>query len=405
MRWPFLNTLLQPREIAGIEVRLVGQELMCDYVITQRKSGRIVIIEKSEASLHLDALLGKLPKGMPICLVLGGKGVVLKKHAVLSENIEEALGGLFPNIQIASFAYQHIRMSKHSVIALARLEQVASLIREFNDAGHEVLNIDLAFGSLPLVMPMLRDLASPLATTEWELIPSEGGLADFSPHFSSQPIAYQLGNDTFTSNHLASLAACLNTLLSPGESLQNAEVLLVSKQNYQYKQLFRFAGISFLVFMLVALLINTFLYFSWSEKLQQQSLSLATQGNVIAKLDSLQSHYNAQRQFLEKNSLGQSSLTSWYADQIGASMVDGIGLTGLQIFPADPENKKDEKLVQEFLGNRIIIKGNSQRSAQLNEWIKKLQLLSWVKEVKVMPYSENREGKGEFELQVSIVKL
>jgi|GEM_PF-4625872 len=402
MGWQFLNTLLQPREIAGVEIRLVEQDLVCDYVIVQKKSGKVVIVEKSEASLHFDALLAKLSKSIPLCLVLGGKGVILKKHAVLSDNIEEALGGLFPNIQIASFAYQHIRMSKNSVIALARLEQVASLIRKFNDAGHEVLNIDLAFGSLPSVMPMLKGLASPLATSEWELTPSEDGLADFSPHPPSQALSYQLGDDAFTSNHLASLAACLHTFLGPVESLQNVDVLLISKQNYKYKQLFRFAGISFLAFMLVALLVNTFLYFSWSEKLQQQSLSLATQGNVIAKLDSLQSQYSAQRQFLEKNSLGQSSLTSWYADQIGASMVGGIRLIELQIFPANPESKKDENSVQGFLSDRILVKGNSQRSVQLNEWIKKLQSLPWVKEVKVMPYSENREGKGEFELQISI---
>jgi Tfp pilus assembly protein PilN len=404
MRWQFLSNLVQPREIAGIEVQFVEQtRFACDYVVVQKKSGKLNIIEKSEEPLSLEAILLKLPKGIPLCVVLGGKAVVVKKHTMLLDNIEEALGGLFPNIQATSFAFQHIRLSNNSVVALARLEQVDALIELFNTAGHDLMSIDLAFGSLPSVLPLLKGLGTPLYTNEWELYPSDEMLADFSPRPHSPPITYHLADDAFTSHHLPAFAACLNSFLGPIEPLYNTPDLQRSKKNYQYRQLFRVAGVSFLSLMLIALLVNTFLFFSWSEKLQQQSVALAMQGNSLTQLDSLQSQYNAQRQFLEKNSLVQNSLTSWYADRIGASIVAGIRLTALQVFPTNPEIKKDEKVAELFLNNKILIKGSSKSSALLNEWIRLLQSLPWVKEVKVLPYSENMEGKGEFELQLKII--
>ena len=101
--------------------------------------------------------------------------------------------------------------------------------------------------------------------------------------------------------------------------------------------------------------------------------------------------------------LNKNSKTSFYADQIAASVPKGIQFSVLDIFPLiEKQNNFQENQLQEFKQNIILIKGLSKSSTVYNQWVRKLKKLDWIKTVDHLDYKDVDRNNAEFELRLGI---
>lgn len=394
--------ILNPKKVAGVKIHTGDNgNTVFNYVLLEQKSGQAVMTDKSEYDYSFDQLLQKLPRGIPVGLAVDGNSVLVKKSPSSNSDPTDVLPHIIPNIQIQNFTFQTIHLQDTGVFALIRTEILDEYIRQFDERGHHALSCNLAFLGVEQLLVAVPESFNPLCTARWEIVHAKGMITGFQLRKDPTSVSYLLNGTPVTDRHVLALTSALQSLLGTEPDLQNAPSLHLARKNYLYERVFRFGGILFLAVISVALLFNAFFFFEYTRKLEQQTITLAANQKQLVHLDSLQKLHHTKQQFLEGNSLMRPSLTAWYADQIGASRVEGIRLSELHIFPPEKANKTKE-VEQHFQSGLIKIKGISRQSADLNRWLNILQSLEWVKEVKVLPYSENREGQGEFELEVRV---
>ena len=95
-----------------------------------------------------------------------------------------------------------------------------------------------------------------------------------------------------------------------------------------------------------------------------------------------------------------ASRTSYYSDQIAATVPTSIQLTELSINPLEKKLRKGEQEMV-FQTNLIQVSGRAKRSTHLNNWIKTLKKYDWIKSVSILNYTQdNARVSGEFNIAI-----
>lgn len=398
----WLQRIVRPAQLAGLGLQVgPDQVVRVEFVLLRYKAGKLSLEAVSKTSGTWEEVLAQLPPGAPIALAVDGKGILIKRCPPVSGALPEFVAQVLPDIQTASFAFQAISLPQESVLALVRQEFINTYIRQAETAGHRVLHLDLAFLGLETLLSLLPDVVE---IPFWQLQQAEGRLSGFQTGSEGAAGSFNIGEEQVSARHLRAFASALAPFSGTGNTVSQLPAVQASLRNYQLERYFQVAGFAFLGALFLALLLNTLMFFQLDKRLQQQSLSLAVHQEQLALLDTLKSKYQEKQLFLDQNSLASPSITSWYADQIGASVLPGIQLTVLQIFPLENNRKGPKTEGPRFANGIIRLKGISQRSPDLNQWIKVLNAMAWVREVTVLPYAETTDGKGEFELEIRLKK-
>ena len=394
------RTFVSPRTVAGVEIRPDGAgNFVCDYVVLEQRSGKAEVVEKSAAPCTPEQLAEKLPRNIPVGLVVNGKGVLVKKGPGTGGEPGDVLAHLLPNLQIQEFAFQTLDLPDGQAFALMRAESLLACIRLLEERGFRVLAADLAFAGVGNFLAAFREAPQPLPVAKWLLTHESGAVTGFQADGEDAPEQALPGGSDLHTGHILAFSAALGRLLDTDTGLQNLPSLDSARREYRHEKLFLTGGIAFLALLLLGLLANTLFYFNYQDRLGRQALVLARHERQLAYLDSLQRLYQERQRYIGSTGGGQPGLSAWYADQIGASVPEGIRLTALQVNPAEKAGKFQDKELH-FQSGVIRIKGISRQSTDLNRWLKALKALDWVREVQVLPYSENRTGVGEFELEL-----
>ena len=110
---------------------------------------------------------------------------------------------------------------------------------------------------------------------------------------------------------------------------------------------------------------------------------------------------NTKNAFIEMSGLKNASRVSFYADRIAMDLPEKIRLIELNVNPLEKKIKTGEPIV--FGHNNIVVKGNSKRSSDLNNWILILKQNDWVSDILVINYQqENPLEPGVFEIKISV---
>ena len=398
----WLQRIVRPARVAGLSLQVeADQSLRVDMVLLRYQAGKLEVEAISSTPGSWEATLAQLPADIPVALAVDGKGVLTKRCPPVSGALPEFVAQVLPDIQATAFAFQLMSLPRESVLALARQELLNHFVRQAEAAGHRVLHLDLAFLGLETLLPALPD---PVEMPFWLVQHAEGRLTSFQAGSGSDSRTFSIGDQQVPARHLTAFAAAMAPYAGAANGVSQLPAVQASQRNYQLERYFQVGGIAFLGFLFLALCLNTLLFFQLDKQLQAQNLSLAAHREQLALLDTLKNKYREKQVFLDQNSLASPSITSWYADQIGASVPPGIQLKALRIFPEDSRRKGAKAEGPRFVPGLIQVKGISQRSPDLNQWIKVLNSMSWVQEVTVLPYAETSDGQGEFELEVLVKK-
>jgi hypothetical protein len=145
------------------------------------------------------------------------------------------------------------------------------------------------------------------------------------------------------------------------------------------------------------------LFEKYNTKQQELKVELAQQQNLLTQRDTLAKKLQQKQAVLgDQSNLGQSK-SSFYADQLAASLPNSMQLTELLVFPKI-ENKSynNEEEIPRYQNNKIIIKGQCQASVFYNNWKRNIKDFDWVEKIHNLSYQNDKNGVGVFALEITI---
>lgn len=392
---------LHQHKIASLEVVILPQGAGYQYnlVILERIKNKLDIVHEYRGLESFEKVRTYLNKGTPLIINVTGKGILIKQQSgVYGDDKAQVFSQFMPGTQPALFYFDHIKIGQNNILVMARREIIDSLCADFTVLGYRIAGV--AIGPTPILWGVKMQVVQPgvintgtyvITVDAQELISVREQMDDGNDmiQMDATPLKGWVG---------ALICLGLKYVVTPEALMINNEVEGHAGY-FIFKQKFKKFFVFYLSILLVVLLVNAIFFLKLSDEIPEQDIQLSVYANMIANEDSTLTEDNNRLEAIRSIQGDKESHLAYYADQIAASMPSQIQLVELIIFPIEKEKIKHEIKFREDI---IIIRGRSERSFFLNEWINILKKLSWVENVQVLPYSESADGKGNFDLEIKI---
>ena len=375
----FLRNRLGPSKVAGLHVRLNGENPQMDAAVVKKEN---TTIEKDATHSGLQdskQLREVLDTSLPICLSVDGKGVLHKtinaSEAGPNPKIDKLIQLILPNAKASDFFHQIVKEDENEyIVSIIRKEALYQLNDDLNTRGFVVVQVSLG----PFAARLLEQEEEEEEEVQKEENPAAGQVAyaNAFQYFLPQTLKIAIKENEFTEYD----------------------------DEFIQKRIFTAMGWAGLVVFLGVLLINYFTFSALDVRNQELSHSVENYQDQLNYLEALEKRTQQREQFLQGAGwLSPDSKTSFYADRIAATVPREIRLSVLNIFPREKNKNRSEKRKWLYDGARIAISGNSNRSTSVNEWMKQLENLAWVKKVELVNYTQKAlRDRGEFEIHIMI---
>jgi len=373
-------------------------------VVLLRKKGSEVQIVKREMDVEtFDGLLGLLPKGIPVVLVIEGKGIVNRK--LNTENLTsemEIVSRVLPNAKPIDFYIQKTAIKENEIfLTLARRATVDEILDRFKKEKRFVIKV--IFG------PFLINHVASLLDEKYENINGklggyrmENGLIKEIDIKSNQGTGrYRLGSELLSEDDIIAFAGAFSFFVEQAEISIEIPGVDDQREEFLFKRMFNIIGASLLLLVFVVLMGNLVLYQQYSKKSADLMDQLAINEDLIYELETVEGVLKSKEDFIGRSGFLQSSKLSYYADRLACTLPESIRLTKCDLEPLQKKLKNNEQ--PEFTNNQVRVAGLTNESTILNSWIKTINKEPWVKDVRVINYKQEKNADpGEFEIEIQI---
>lgn len=396
------NALFMHRKSAGISMYIEGENMSYDLVVLERKKEEIQIITQQTNIENLEILSSKLPEKIPVSLSINGRGVLHKKLPDGSD--EQLLHAVFPNADPEQFYIQKKRAKEGIFCSVIRRKKLDQICQEFANKNIWLIDIRLGIFNLHLLWSYLGKPGC-ISTNKHQLFfDKSGNIETFKNAADHGEQNYSLGGDMIPAALIQAYSNSLSLFIAVPSSF-NHPIIEQTKREYQYKQVFDKSWKYVLGFIGVIVLINSSFFYYYKNKNQQLSGVSTYAFHQIAELDTLKKRAQQQKKIIESTNVNQSTDLSFYADQIGKSLPEGMQLNSFNIFPMlGSERDYEQGSLIKYNSQNINIKGKCNSSLVYNKWIKQLEELDWVNKVQHLEYKDVDKTLAEFELQIIITE-
>jgi hypothetical protein len=310
------------------------------------RSGDKITVSKHSEFKNILHFSKQHKPGMPVVLNVSGKGILAKEVDENSLSATEAFKLVLPNSKAEDFYFQKLSGERLQIV-MVRHEIANSYLYELSDAGLVVLSLCLNL--------------------------------DESEHKK----------------------AGINLLLG----LENIEVELPvlrgNLEQLQAKVKLKGIGILTAVSILIALLVNSFCYVTYSAKVTELEKEHNFTKDKVDRYQTIESDVSEKIHFIKSTGWTGGYPLAWLTDRVMASKPSSIEMSELRINPFLEKSLDEKSVVYENL--RIIMRGRSNDAVELNGWLQKIRSMTWVTNCELVSYTFNKEsGKGEFLLALNI---
>ncbi len=397
-----INRLKKYKKVVGLEVLIKpDQTYVYQVIILEKKKNKIEIIDQYQDLSDISAI--KKIEGisdLPIAMVVNGKSVLNKRILNINVAGDNPVAAVIPNANIEEFAYELYVSDQSTWISIIRKDLLETIIHSFSEEGLSVIDLSIGMFSVKNLLSLLPN-QSMLQTSAFQLDTKEEEVISFrARNEDNETLKYHIGEDDLDDRLLLAFSKAFSNLVAIPKDIHNTQRVEKEEETFLYTHLFQKTKWVGLLGIFGLLLFNFMIFNYLNNKNQKSGVQLSMHQNQLSQLRDLKTRYQEKQMFFKQTSVLKPSKTSWYADEIATSMQEGIQLQQLEISPSI--NKKKRRIDQQYLFDqrKLLIKGKSQKSNFLNSWINDLQALNWVETVNVLPYSEEGNGRGEFELEV-----
>ena len=394
--------IYQQSAFAGVECVQQGDDFYYNLCILKKEKDNATIVLQKEQIPSIAILKEQLEDDMPIFLAVNIKGMLHRQLDYPPKDDLEALSALFPSAKAEDFYVQHIPSGNQHFVSVVRQDTLNQLLNQLTTEGLWIVNAFLGSFWMAEVLPILPPLQE-LQGAQLLLQIEQQEIVGFRKQIAVGQARLALGNDMVQEPLVLALSMAFLGITQPSIQGIAAPIIEQQQSNFYYKKLFHYTSIAALGFFFMALLGNYLLFDHYNQQQQSLQMEVNQQRSLLVQRDSLAEKYANKRALLgDQLYLGESK-TSFYADQLAASLPSTLQLTSLVLFPLIKErNFNPEEQLPRYSNQTIIVSGTCQASVFYNNWKRAIKELDWVKSIHNLSYQNAANGQGMFELEIRL---
>lgn len=390
-RW-IPGSYLTKSAVCGVECVFAETGITYHYAVLQTRKNKIDIATHGSTSDVNEVLAVAKKASAPLCLVLNGKGIMVKKILFSGNDtldLKDLMQQHLPAIQASEFYiqfYKHENGSGH--IALCRKEQLNQLL---GVSGQKAEPANVYIGpAVCNAMSLITASYNRLTSSTLRLELSNGFLDESYPLGDTDPVTLTVDGLSVPPSHIIAFAAGFAYLSRQDVyATDNTEIERLPKQHAE-KIRVRILLFFFIAILFVISGVNSVLFFQKFEEHNTLEVELNLYESKNSQITRLLDEYQKKKSLIEQAGVFDHKKISVYADKIAASLPQDIVLRELYFNPEDGEAELDS--LADFRQNELIIKGNCSKSLLLNDWVNVLKSQSFVKSVNLENYIFSSEG-------------
>ena len=221
--------------------------------------------------------------------------------------------------------------------------------------------------------------------------------------FKNEQVAdrdFIINDDTLSQRELPLLATFINYKYPNPDIEFDIEFLSKNKNEFKFKKWFKIAGIFTLVFFLTSLSLSHYLMGYYTNALaEKESLNEMSQKNIMM-VNTLNKEKLLKEKILLSSGINNKNFLTKYIADIGNSVSSNIILNTIQVMPSLKKVKTASKI--DFDINGISITGISVNDTSFNDWLKKLEALTWIQKMDIEAYSQESKTENAFTIKIKI---
>jgi len=401
-----LKTFSQPSCVTGIEIILQGNDTWTYSVVTLRKTGSRISIEKQAEGIdNMEALKATIDKKFPLVLSITGKGIIHKRIANTEETGDPGalLAKALPGASSREFSIQLSPVDeRQAFVSIVRNSILENVLAAFSQSGITAVS-ECFLGPFAL-----NNTLEQLGINHQLLIGGQTIIIESNVIIALQPSAeaaepyLKIGNELLSSALLIAFGSAFSGFAPGWKGIENSEALNELKEEFRAKRKFERTGLTSLVALFLLLLVNYFVFSTYWQRNNELNAAYALNESAIQQYDTLQKELAFKKKFLEDNGLLEHSKTSFYTDELAKDLPAAIRWISFKINPLKTE-KNNEENVFSFENRVIDISGKCGQSAELNQWMKQVRQYPWAKDVLLVNYTQSQKNEpGVFLLRLII---
>jgi Tfp pilus assembly protein PilN len=395
----------------GVEIVLLPDGAIDINVVVLKRNKSILSSEKQLQNIsNFSELAKNIDAKLPIVLIVNGKGIIHRKVSYSDNDTPTTLlNKVLPNANVNEFYIQQETINtSQTFVSVVRASVINDLIAEF-----EKNNLPNIVGCLlgPFVVNTLLPLIDTniitnelLTFSNYQLQIRENKISDVlisDVNFNTNEI--HVGDKPVPSKLLIAFGAALFYFIGNDKGISNSQLIDNIKEEYKQKQKFYFLGWTLLVTTLSILIINYLVFNHYWTKNNELNTQLVLNQSALQKYNALKIDFSQKKDFLEQNGLLENSKTSYYVDQLAASLPNSIQWTDVNFYPLKKKEADDETNSFLFENKIIRITGNCNHNTELNDWMKDIKKKSWITSVELLNYKQDdAKEDGLFLIEIKL---
>lgn len=402
---PKLQALIYEKEaFAGVECLQKEGNVYYNLCVLKKEKGNAKILLQQQDILSVSALKEFIKEDMPVFLVINTKGILNKFLDYFPESKEEALSTVFPSANQKDFHVQQLETGTNKgLISIIRKDKAIHIINGLNAANIWIVNAFIGPFWIQEILPILPVYVNKIQTGQQLLSIDQQVITAFAKDETQPSELFSVGDERVHEKMLSALSMAFLAITQPNIQGIVEEIIQTQQHNFYYKKLTHYTTLFALGFFFIALLGNYLLFEKYNNQEQALKIEVAQQGNLLNQRDSLVKKYEDKSALLgDQLHLGRSK-SSYYADQLAATVPSTLQLTNLVLFPEIKEaHYSSEKKLPRYDNQLIIVAGKCQASVFYNNWKRSLEELDWIASIHNISYQNNTNGQGIFKLEITL---
>lgn len=387
----FVNTYLIKNYYA-IHVHIKQEETVFQVIHIHKDKNNIKIIEQDFTN-NFSLLVKKLKKNIPIVLSFTGKKIINKIVPNKANYLETVLFNKNPN---DFYMYEQIK-EENVLISVVRKEEIDGFLQKFKEHNLDVIHFNIGVFVLEYCKALLPN-QNEIRTNQFSYNFSTPSFENLPDNKDIKLNDFLIGDEKIKNQFIIAFSSFLE-FLQDEESTNYRQITQSSHEEFLYKKAFTTFGIFTLIFFLSLLTISFLtlnVYASKSANIQQE---LTFKNQELNQIENLKKDIDYKQSIINNSSLGSNEFLSLYLSEISQSVPSNMLLKEITIFPMDGKITRDEKI--KISPNTIEIKGITSSKNSVNDWLKDLEKLPWIKKTEVTTYVYNN-NEYEFFLNLFI---
>ena len=299
-----LQSILKPTKAAGLELLLLpNNEWRMTLCVLAVEKGRVMVVDKIKGLTSVSELRQHLPEGMPVALGVDGKSILHKRIALeenSSVNPVDRLKAMIPNLNLPEFCLQSYFFHGGAYLSLIRKDTLDQILDTLRKAGIWV--VQATTGPF-VVSTLLRVLEAKeemvfngyqLTLQDWQI----QSYRTTAPADSESSPVFRIGEESLEGEWLLAYAAALGLLTSHSDvPALSAEGVTTNRHEWEQRRIFRVAGWTVLLSLLLILLVNFLLFSQFSHQNAQLLSQTDGSDHSTEKIARLRTELKERQQF------------------------------------------------------------------------------------------------------------